>query len=473
MAGERLGYLRQAEQALRNSDNPQDTHMADAVSSLLKLRGGDIFVSYPYSDALKALESSEDLRTNLNNALCSFNIPSKNAIILRLNSQPISEAALAAWYEEIFKDTQIEARLPQQTVRQFCDTLIRFGMVEQVGEEYSLTQQAKETGQPIAAKILNFETAEDYSIYPIFGHIQNPSKDGQSAPLTRAQILLELAKGNDRNGSLSQVLQKPPFFLVHTLTQLKKAGIVDFDPQSLAKAQRVTKYKRAEGASIGANESNPQGRQFFYAVVDSCDKLHAEGKEIYQEAIAKILPQDILNAQKSQKHLAININKALRKLKNGHGYLKVDTARKGAEIIKTASLTAKGKKLVDDLLLPVIHALQRKPVLNDWQENLIPRVKSNLNRYAKNSAEFYYPFSHGTKRNSREMYKQDILEYVVQLANTRYDDDGNSEMRAEDIAELMGVNTYSVYSLLNELTRQRKLKTEDRKGVFHYFPADA
>ncbi len=458
---ERFGYIGRAADALRRSPDPKDAEYARALESLIAIRGGDIFVARRTPrEALDLLNASETTHQALEDAAVCFNISPKTAVALALTGHVTSKRDIQEWFTTTFNGTSVGEFKAQQGVA-YCATLAQFGMAEKVGSGYKATPKGIEM-QPVAARILQFENDETYSLYPELGQTQTSAQ--QRAPINRIKMLLYLAHDTKRD-DFEQALHMKNSVILETLFSLQKTGILTYDPFILHYIGQSVQYEFVKGWDTKPTPSIRDSRRLTDLVVEACKKLHEQNKPLLPVFVDQLLTSDIPSPKSEPRKR--EVSRMMSGLAKAGILSRISTIKTKA-MVQSATLTDRGKKLVYNLLIPLVDAVNNGETLQQWKEDVLPSVRRNLVPIARHTAELYYPHSNQFKETRRSELMDDIIEYVQRLQDVFTNEFGEPEMRAEDIALLTETNCHTTYTLLEELVRQGRITKRKSHSIFTY-----
>ncbi len=462
-----LGHLQLSISELEGLKTPKGDLAAQVVRTIYEDLRLDITSPTSPKEALDDLEDSPDLSERLNIVLSSFNRSPKTATFLRVgNSATRSE--LWSWFQETYVEKD-EPRFMHNNLYDYITTLTRFGMVERVPEDEQrvrITHVGQEVGQPIAAKILSYERREQQSLYPIFGQVAVSDENSQRAPLTRAKILLELMQAPQGPADFSTVHQNPQT-IVESLLHLQRAGMISIAYEQSMHSGVNRQYRildMVDREKIG--ETKFKRKPFAEMIATACESLSQQGRKITSNAVFSILSKEYRDTH-NERSATQDINHFLRAFTTDIHFLEDTSRNQAQEIMHSARPTPQGQHLVTELLLPLVDALQGGSILSEWRQELLPEVSAhaNLSTIAQETFELYEPYSPEALHRNREVLKGDIVEYIRELAPFATNQDGEYDLRAEDISRLTQLSKNTVRVFTRELVAEGRLQREyNRRG---------
>lgn len=360
-------------------------------------------------------------------------------------------------------------------VAEYCTyTLIPMGLVEEktaldyYGTEktvgLALTQAGKKYGRPAAAFIIDFETRNDFSIFPIFGQTSTPREGETRAPLNRTKILkyLNSLKDSDpapSNIEIARKLEMNPITVANSLRALRRAGTVDYEAVTPHTRKKQVYYVLKEnGVPLDNLKSVRQIATLTKQIAKTCLELVSKNIVISAKNIFDHLPTNITHAQ--TRNLLVEINRILSGLTE-QNFLERGIY-KGAKKLSNAKITDKGRIVVEELIKPFEDALSDGPMLEKMQQEILPKVLENLHNYIVISGNLYYPHSNSAKIQEWPVVESNMLSLVLGSRTNGID--------AREVSEKVGCSPKAARKYLNNLTTQGSARKKRVNGVFLYFP---
>lgn len=280
--------------------------------------------------------------------------------------------------------------------------------IEDIPVGYALTRAGIEFGQPCAAKILEFEREEGYSIYPIFGGIGRKSNLGKEVPFIRARILFELAKHDSlREVDISQMLGIYPGTAKRSLEALVRAEAVEYHSVHPQTGKTKVDYRTGNPSVIVRTVGTAS--VFTDEVAKVSFELSRQGIPITQGAVFDRLPLGVRAGWK-EKVLRHQISATLSG-PTEQGFLERGLF-KGHQRQSIASLTDKGRVVAEELIKPLLAALGDIRELEYIGKHVLPKVLTNLPEYAQITGDLYYPYSRAGRKRERGDTIIKALEYI-------------------------------------------------------------
>lgn len=399
-----------------------------------------------------------DLDGKLEAIFASFNASPKAAVQLILSESVTGRDDLNREFRRLTVGTSLESFHNDTASRYTEDSLCRIGLVAKgvildlFGHEkvigYALTRSGKRYGQPAAAKMLEFESQNGFSLSPIFGKTQL-SKGDRRAPLTRAKILRFLNGGTKREIDIAVALGVNHELVRSSCVALAEAGAVEFDS---IKPQTGEDQVSFELGDIG--KLNPKSDVVLTRkIAQICMELAKNGEQITQSSVFSMLPE---GRNRSPKSLAINISHALNDLAENQGFLKRGKYR-GAETLSVIKLKDKGIVIVEELIEPILNMLANGDQLHEFTANVLPRVKGNLEHYVKETVDLYYPYSKSYAIEDKSNRKRMVMAGLDM-----------GKITAQQLATKLGMNAGTCGKDLQYLIRKGIATRQKINGVFYY-----
>lgn len=208
-------------------------------------------------------------------------------------------------------------------------------------------------------------------------------------------------------------------------------------------------------------ELSPEGQRknLYFKVIDICEELRRTGEKITIKNIVNLLPDDIKSELGSEENYRIYVFNVLDLLEN-QKYLKHTLFE--SKVRSEISITNKGKRLVQELLLPIYQAVQSGEIPQEW-EILENTIASHIYDYASLTSDLYYPTSNSAIRKEKDGRLKTIIdtlkskEYTrlqlsreLQMAVPTLREDLKRLLADEKIQKTQGENKRIYYSLLEK-----------------------
>ncbi len=327
-------------------------------------------------------------------------------------------------------------------------TIPYFGTDQLVG--VGLTQEGIELGIPTASLVLGFERDNSFPIYPALGRTSTNSPDGTRAPLNRAGILdlLRTSPAPLRREDIINQLGINPTVAQQSLVALHQAGVAEYTSIKHRTGKKQITYELGT-LDITLVHMYKRGRDITREVAEICKLLSSRGDPITQKAVYERLTANP-KYQWEEENMHSYVTGILSDLAK-QGFLKRDQF-KGGETLSSASITDKGRVLVDQLIHPI------KDIVNGVRVN-IPDARPNLSALARNSAKLYYPYSFSFRITSRAGVKSRIVEALAAA---------EKGVSIPTLMEQTGMNKETLRGYLVELTEAGKVTRVENNSVFYY-----
>lgn len=402
--------------------------------------------------------------------LASFNASPKAADQMILTPSTTSTADVNRRFRELYAGTDFGDNLRNREMgtEYLRATLYPIGLVaEEISINYfgvskitgySLTDAGIQYGQPGAAKFLEFETEEGFSLYPIFGKTGTSSPDEIRTPLIRAKILMSLLGRKQRVIDLAKVVGMHQTQLHPTLNLLRNAEVITYDSINFKTGRQQLTYELTptfEGDILPVNHN----KEFTTMLIHICTQLTRNGIPLTQQNIFEQLPPEVAERWKRKDLLKARISQILLGLSQ-QGYLQRLKFKSGE--FSSVDLTDKGAIVVTKLLHPLLDAMQDGETLTQWRADILPRVSANLDTYVKTTANLYYPYSKSAKLQKHVEYVSGIEALLGGQAERE------KGMTVSEIAATLGIHRRTVAHYLDELKALGKIKETQDKATRYF-----
>lgn len=458
---ERLGYLGKAEKAARLSGRLQD---ADHIRVMIE-HGGDIFaMPRTPAETLERLQSPDGLSNEFNAIFSCYNISPRSILQLSITEDTQTVPDLVVAWKETYEGTSL-ADFGYNTSKNYIGMLVRYGMVDERDGLYTITPRGVTRGQPIAAKILQFEMQEGYSVYTALGSIAQEPHGGTMSPALRAKIFLELMN-EKRASNIAQSFNESELNTFHALDWLRNEGFVAYDFEQAPYRGQVVRFKRkreiTEEDVIGIIHNN----ELLTHVVKAVNAIDADTL-FYNKNIQAALPPEYMVKRKSNRSLTSDVSVVLNGLA-GKGLLEKLPFNIVHQVMETATLTEKGKTFVRELLIPIVAALGDDQMLQEWRETVVPEMQTKLSSVARITGELYYPYSNSYRRGMKDRRKDEIVEYLTELQGLKLSDGLEAVFHARDLAGLLKLPKGTVDDYIEELIKEGRIVRRLRDNMAEY-----
>ncbi len=421
-------------------------------------------------DASREKIRSAEFPTNptdrLSVLLSSFNGTTKAIAFLSIPAiEGISRKDLARGFSDAVSGTPME-HLGTIAAWSYMDrTLVPAGLVaegtvanqhgDMQQETYlTRTEEGERYGVPVAVLALDFENRHQVSLRKILGKTASPSKDRVRAPFVRASILLLLSQRQLplRRQDIIEELGFTPSVASAALESLASNGLIEYASVSRSKRGIVTYAINSGVEPPSSNRTRPS----IDNIIAICQTLSMTGIPFSGNQIEDALSEAELSRWNSKHALKNFIQKVLSDLART-GYLR-RTEFKGGEKYSNAVITSEGLIVVDEFLKPMVALVEDKPEADIMRLQFVPTILADLQSYARNSAELYYPYS-TSKR---------IEEGATDFANIITMVKKNNGI---SIRELSGVLGLVRSTIINHIRLMQKLYpvVSQLKGVIKYY----
>ena len=226
-------------------------------------------------------------------ALAALNTEPKSIILLSLDDKLKGSTKI----RHAFKRQLGEAVwVPNHnTIRDLCDTLTKLGYLDRGHTGWTVTEEGKEYGKPIANFMLNKAAALGMSMRPILGPTHSSSEE--RAPYNRARIIECLSDGETHTATDLGAHTHNTQCITYHLDELQKQGLVRFE----------------------SSQSRPiYGRHWTGKSLDDVVKMHHFSQETCR-AVAKVFSDATIREGD------INIAQAYQKLREQGSKLAFET----------------------------------------------------------------------------------------------------------------------------------------------------
>ena len=398
--------------------------------------------------------------------LGSFNgSPKAIAFLLTPTEGGISQKNLLKEFSDAVSGTPMEQIYPLTMWGYMDGTLVPAGLVAErmvINQSVAMKQETfftrtgagEKYGVPAAALTLDFENRHQVSLIKILGQTATPSKDRVRAPFVRASILLLLSERqlSLRRQDIIEELGFNQSVATAALESLDNNGLIEYSSVSRSKRRMVT-YEINSGAEL---RSSQKARSLTDNIIAICQKLSMNEISFSSNQIEDALGEEELKRWKSNHALKNFIQKVLSNLTRT-GYLR-RTEFKGGEKYSNASINQNGTVVVNEFLKPLVSIVQDEPQADDIRQKLVPLVLGDLNTYARNSAEFYYP--HSTSKRSEDG--------LTDFANIMAIIEKSNGISIRELSETLGLVRNTV---INHIRIMQKLYpvVSQSKGVIKYY----
>lgn len=416
---------------------------------------------------------STEVQERLRRVVSSFNTSPEAIITLLLTEELEFGWRITRRLGSLYETTAMGGFFPN-TFRPYSETLQSMGIVAEnrsvldnrgrTMKRFCLTDFGSRYAQPAAAAFVDFELRHRMSLYPVLGQTAKTGQSVERAPLTRTLILLVLQSGErsvretEKGIGLSQVEWGD---VGESLVELARAGVVEFTSLGLQREgipYRLT-GKSKEQLLHGKRSGRGATQSIVSAAIDICEVFRERGGVVTRRMVYDLLPSEI-KANRDEEMLLVVINTIFRRLEK-EGYLARDQFR-GGEKQSWAKLTDRGQTVVNELLLPLVDALSGGPMLQRWREMVLPLVQQSLGTYARETAEFYYPYS---KSGRRKVWEWD--RNAIRAVLTRLEPDSWG-LTAYDVAQRVGIPKKTASRHIKRLFAEGEVHRVRIRGVHYY-----
>ena len=397
------------------------------------------------------------------NNLAAYNSSAKALTQLLITSQPVTRLELSKRFEASVAGTALEAT-DSYNVNKYCrHSLCPLGLVvhEQMPSSgrypyvitYALTAAGRRYGQPAAAAFLEFELKNGFSLFPVLGATFSTTTDDPKPKLTRALILCELMKGSKRAIELATSLGRSESVIKRTLPLLARCGVITYTTLNTRTQETQVTFILAKTATGDVVPVSRYSR-LTPIIAQICKVLDKRRIPITQSAVSSRVRN---KREKSNQGASLNtlVNEVLSGLVK-QGYLKREKFSRNTKSM--ATITAKGICVVENLIIPLMEAMQDGSSLTRWQQTLLPKVQSNLSLYAEKTGALYYPFSKSRDKVERTN-RLSLLKKLLQTGNGK---------TISQLARVLGVNQMTISLYLNQLEEDSPICKKTQKSVAYY-----
>jgi DNA-binding PadR family transcriptional regulator len=409
-------------------------------------------------EVIRSEEFPTDPEERLAAVLAGFaNSEAKAITLLLLRKGPKDQSEL---WRDFIGVTDGRWRLGHSTPKAYCHwSLVPIGMVAEelflsmgalewtVG--YTVTEAGKHYGQPIAAFLLRKAIEYGHSFYPVFGPTNSPGTS--RIPLRRAKILEAIVRSSNalRTTDFEDLVSLKKHVVGGHLRALDKAGLIRYTSIDTEKAgyaryqwrpetdpnnvERVKHYSRLtpKVAQVLALEERPMSREDVQSALQNL----SPGKTYAEATISRILcglhTQGLVDAQ-------------------------FQGGKKQSEI----ELLKKGKRVYQEVLLPIKDALNDGPALREMRNFL-----SNWPSFAPEAASLYKEASPQIRKEPSSVWQKRILSLLTFHSQGLRPNEIYEELRS------VASSPSQISNHLRHLHKQGLLaKRKEGRAVCYYLP---
>lgn len=391
----------------------------------------------------------------------------------------ISIKDLFETYSEIFAQTQLleaAGSNAKGNMVGYCqESLYSVGLV---ARKFNIERQTigfgiTEMGQKYldaACLTLWWENHHQQSLYPLLG--KTGSSGDNRSPITRARILDYLMRHSHqvREVDLVTNLQLYQNSTKEALKLFNGLGLAEYRAVTSHTAKVPLQYERKEGKDLREPGYFNTGHGLQDEVVLAIEQLASNSPRFSIADIVDKLPEG-LKARWGAESLKSNVSLILSGFAQREYLLRVDNF-KGGEKQSDVSLTSKGWSFGFGFIWPVLAIFEGRSLTAEQQAEQRARIelaRKNLDKFARTSAELYYPHSHSFKIRAKAENLGRIVEALAK-----------GDQTAGELAEITGVSAQTVRNYLaphvegSELViievggKAVRVGVKDVKGVNHY-----
>lgn len=324
---------------------------------------------------------------------------------------------------------------------------------------YSRTKAGDEYGIPAASLAHTFEYKhKDINLFNVLGAISLNTPDGHRAPLTRALVLMYLAKQTSPVTEADMVKEfgLSSTTLANSLGALMRAGVVYYEAITPQTGKIQVTYTRGN-LSITEITTIKGMTKLPPMIATICEKLAQNNIPITQKAVRAELPETVTKRWQYD-YLQRMINVFLSELST-LGFL-TRGPFKGTERASLAYITEKGKAVVQDFLSPMWNLVNdSEKTYRMLKEEVVPQVMTHLGAYVKNAAESYYPFSKSLRMN--------MMNQAVDLVRTLLANNPQG-LPISDLVKLTGLSRFTLVTYLQK-NLGNEVEHDTKNEASYYF----
>lgn len=400
-------------------------------------------------------ERSRVLLTRFNNTL-------KSAVFLLTPTVgQIRAFDLENAFADILSGTAMQV-ISKHTVRSYIiSSLMPGGLIGQtriVDEKkptqtyYFQTESGQKYGLQAAVLGLDFEMRNKISLVNIFGE-SGVSSDVR-APFVRAEILQLLAtsKGPLTRKEIADTLGYAPEVVGIELEDLAGNGFVEYK-SALRDNKSIVEFEVSPDTQLPLPTRRQTSKD---AIVNICQQLADSQIPITTGSVRSRLINGFVGQWRTEQALNTYLSHVLNDLAK-RGFLRKPLFI-GREKLSTATITDKGKVIVDEFIQPLHDIAEDKPGREYVHKTILLNVLRNLREYVANSADLYFPHS---RNGGRSQDTTGILK-TIQAAKRG--------ISIRQISEKLGLPKHLVRKNIAALRAGNLIKVDSKGVVRHYSP---